>query len=122
MLEDGSDELDNTESEFIQEENTDVMPEEDFELPDAQEFENMLDEAAEGFADGDIGLDKEDLGDYEDMGDFDYLNEADIDAEEMEDMADSEVSQDSVGENIGEIAEEIGEIAEEGEAIIAALL
>ena len=40
----------------------------------------------------------------------------------MEDMADSEVSPDSVGENIGEVAEEIGEIAEEGEAIIAALL
>ena len=98
------------------------MPEEDVEPPDSQEFENMLDEAAEGFADEDVSFDNEDLGDYEDMGDFDYLEEADVDAEEMEDVSDAEVSPDSSAEDIGEIVEEIGEVAEEAEAIIAALL
>ena len=97
-------------------------PEEDVEPPDSQEFENMLDEAAEGFADEDVSFDNEDLGDYEDMGDFDYLEEADVDAEEMEDVTDAEVSPDSGAEDIGEIVEEIGEVAEEAEAIIAALL
>ena len=52
----------------------------------------------------------------------DYLEEADVDAEEMEDVTDAEVSPDSGAEDIGEIVEEIGEVAEEAEAIIAALL
>jgi len=123
MLEDGSEELENNaDNNEFPEESRDVMPEEDVEPPDSQEFENLMDEAAEGLADEDIHFDNEDLGDYEDMGDFDYLEEADVDKEDMSEFEDGEMSPDSMGEDIGEIAEEIGEIAEEGEAIIAALL
>ena len=81
-----------------------------------------MDQSAESLADEEPGLDRNDGGDYEDKGDFDYLDEVDVDAEEIENMTDSDLSPDSMGEEIGEIAEEVGEIAEEGEAIIAALL
>ena len=40
----------------------------------------------------------------------------------MDSLEDGEISPDSMGEDIGEIAEEAGEIAEEGAEIIAALL
>lgn len=35
---------------------------------------------------------------------------------------DGEISPDSTGSNMGEVAEEVGEIAEEAESIIAALI
>lgn len=62
MLEDGSDEIDNVnEGDRFPEDRGDVMPEENVEPPDSQEFENMLDEAAEGFADEDVSFDNRSL-------------------------------------------------------------
>lgn len=123
MLEEDIEDMDGMgESEAEMESGEDIVPEDVVEVPDAQEFENMMDQSAESLADEEPGLERNDGGDYEDQGDFDYLDEVDVDAEEMENMTDSDLSPDNMGEDIGEIAEEVGEVAEEGEAIIAALL
>ena len=82
----------------------------------------MLDEGAKDLAGEDVTFDNEELGDYEDMGDFDYLDDVELEADEADALSDTDVSPDSMAEDIGEIAEEAAEIAEEGEAIIAALM
>ncbi len=123
MLEDGSDEIEITDNvEMPDNSDIDMYPENEDDIPDPQEFEDMLDSSAEELSGENITYGREDLGDYEDMGDFDYLQESDIELSEPEDPTDAEFSPDSAAEDIGEIAEEIGEAAEEGEAIIAALL
>ena len=123
MLEDGSEEIDAlSDAENFSDIGEDTIPEDYSDLPDAQEFESMLDEGAQDLAGEDYTFDNEDLGDYEDMGDFDYLDDVELDAEEANALTDADVSPDSMAEDIGEIAEEAAEIAEEGEAIIAALL
>ena len=123
MLEDGINEMDSDgESEFNAEDGQDIVPDDSGEIPDAQDFETMLDRGAENLAGEDSVGDYEDLGDYEDIGDFDYMDNADIDAADMEEMVDSEFSPDSVGSDVGEIAEEVGEMTEEAESIIAAIL
>ena len=100
----------------------DIYSENEDDIPDPQEFEDMLDSSAEELSGENFTYDREELGDYEDMGDFDYLQESDIELSEPEDPTDAEFSPDNAAEDIGEMAEEIGETAEEGEAIIAALL
>ena len=123
MLEDGSDEIEITDNgEMPDDGDIDIYPENEYDIPDPQEFEDMLDSSAEELSGESITYDREELEDYEDMGDFDYSQESDIELSELEDPTDAEFSPDSAAEDIGEMAEEIDEAAEEGEAIIAALL
>ena len=123
MLEDGSDEIEITDNEEVPDDSDiDMYPENEDDIPDPQEFEDMLDSSAEELSGENFTYDREELGDYEDKGDFDYLQESDIEPGEPEDPTDAEFSPDNAVEDIGEMAEEIGEAAEEGEAIIAALL
>lgn len=123
MLEDGSDEIEITDNgEMPDDSDIDMYPENEDDIPDPQEFEDMLDSSAAQLSGENFTYDRKELGDYEDMGDFDYLQESDIEPGEPEDPTDAEFSPDNAAEDIGEMAEEIGEAAEEGEAIIAALL